>query len=992
MMRLGQILEITEHRAQDAQQLITGALTEPQSALRLTGLACDSRKVQRGDLFVALAGSHADGAAYLTDAVNAGALAVLVQRGTDTSTLPADLPVLHSDNPRKALALLAARFYPRQPGTIVAVTGTAGKTSVASFTAQIFKAMGLKGATIGTLGVVVDGQARYGGLTTPDPIALHQTLDKLARDGVTHVALEASSHGLDQHRLDGVHLSAGAFTNLGRDHMDYHTDEEDYFAAKARLMRDLMPAGAPFIVNLNVPFGNRAADVANQAGLSLMTIGGDLEVTDLNVISKDGKPVQTFNLRFFGQTQTVHLPLPGSFQIDNALTAAGLAIACKLDPLAVLAALERLSGVPGRLDPVDMGSTKGQIFVDYAHKPDALNSALDALRPYAKRLLICVVGAGGDRDKGKRPLMGKVAADKADLVIVTDDNPRTEDPQAIRNAILEAAPKAIEIADRAAAIQRAISIMGPDDVVLIAGKGHEPGQIVGDQVLPFSDHEEAEKALANLSTVKPTDTSLDAVDAGERAPLWAMDELESAIKGRIFGTYPKAVYGVSIDSRTTQKGDIFFAIKGDRFDGHDFVTKAFRAGAALAVVSEDKLPALGRAIGPLLVVDDVLGALRDLGRAARARSHARIVAVTGSVGKTSTKEMLALGLSACGLVHASVKSFNNHWGVPLTLARMPVDAEFGVFEIGMNHANEITPLTKMVRPHVAVITTIAPVHLEFFDDISGIAAAKAEIFDGLEPAGIGILNQDNEFYSYLKEQAERAFASDVWGFGDTKDAEGQLKTFKPDLGQSEINVRIGDDDIAFTLPTTAKYLAQNAISVLLAAKALGADVTDVAGALSRYELMDGRGATYTMRRQKDSFTLIDDSYNANPASMAASIGLMGSLPNAKRRIVVLGDMLELGEDGPDLHKALGDDFIKAGIDRAFLCGPVMKHLWETLHEPYQGAYADHSDALLGPLLREIQAGDAIMIKGSLGMQMAPLVHALKTIFHVKPAQDTSETS
>lgn len=974
MMRLGDLLKLD---AQDRDALIRANLSPEMETQRITGLSADSRRVQRGNLFVAMAGVHTNGAAFIADAIQAGAVAVLTDESVDIDPATMPVPHIHSSNPRRALALLAARFFPRQPSTIVAITGTAGKTSVANFAAQIFQSAGLRSASIGTLGVIVDGQVNYGGLTTPDPVSLHKTLDRLAREGVNHLALEASSHGLDQHRLDGVRLTAGAFTNLGRDHMDYHATEEDYFAAKARLTTELLPKGAPFVVNINAPWGNRAAELADSAQLRVMRLGQDITLTNRTV--QDGKsgPEQSLTVGFFGQERQVTLPLPGAFQVDNALMAAGLAISCKLDPDAVLSSLGKLKGVSGRLEPVNMQGMPGQIFVDYAHKPDALRSTLEALRPYPKRLLMVIVGAGGDRDQGKRPLMGAAAHEVADLVIVTDDNPRSENPAHIRSEVLATAPRAIEIADRRKAIQRAVSILTADDVLVVAGKGHEQGQIIGDEVMPFSDHQEIAQALADRKALQSKVTY--ERHAPQGPPLWTFAELEATMGGRLFGSQPKAVYGVSIDSRTTQPGDLFFAIKGDNFDGHDFVTKSFRQGASLAIVSEDKLPALGRTAGPFLVVADVLEALQKLGMAARARSEARIVAVTGSVGKTSTKELLATGLSAEGRVHASIKSFNNHWGVPLSLARMPLDAEFGVFEIGMNHAGEIEPLVKMVRPHVAIVTTIAPVHLEFFDSVDGIAAAKAEIFAGLESGGTAILNSDNSYFDFLKGEAEKAWAGRVISFGSGSAAEARLVDFALSDAGSIVVADIAGQELTFAMPTSGRYLAENTMAVLATAHALGTNIERVADALSGFKLMGGRGAREMLPLQAGAYTLIDESYNANPASMSASIGMLGDLKTNGRKIVVMGDMLELGSDAPQLHAELNAAIQATDINRVLLCGPQMKTLWDLLPEPRKSTYAATSRDLMAPLLAEIASGDVVMVKGSLGMAMSTLVETLKRI-------------
>ncbi|MBV9556955.1 MAG: UDP-N-acetylmuramoyl-L-alanyl-D-glutamate--2,6-diaminopimelate ligase, partial [Pseudolabrys sp.] len=396
-------------------------------------------------------------------------------------------------NVRRALALAAARFYPRQPATIAAVTGTSGKTSVAAFTRQIWMSLGDQAASVGTVGVVSPKGEVYGSLTTPDPIDLHKTLDQLATEGVTHLALEASSHGLDQHRLDGVRVAAGAFTNLSRDHLDYHPDLDSYLAAKLRLFEALVIRGGTAVVSADNDYAMRVVDAAKTRGLNVMTVGQHGDSIKITGNTVEGF-TQAIRLSHQGKTYAVKLPLVGAFQVENAVVSAGLAIATGGDPARVFAALEKLSGAKGRLEMV--GDKNGApIFVDYAHKPDALSKALEALRPYAKSRLIVVFGCGGDRDKGKRPLMGQIAVEKADKVIVTDDNPRSENPATIRAEILAAAPGATEIGDRAQAIRAGIADLKAGDVLLIAGKGHETGQIIGSKVLDFSDHDEVAAAL-----------------------------------------------------------------------------------------------------------------------------------------------------------------------------------------------------------------------------------------------------------------------------------------------------------------------------------------------------------------------------------------------------------------------------------------------------------------------------------------------------------------
>lgn len=464
------------------------------AGIDVAGIAFDSRTVKPGDVFFALAGVKTDGARFIDAAVAAGAVAIA---GDHRPERELGVPFVPLTNPRRALALAAARIYPRQPQVIAAVTGTSGKTSVAAFTRQIWQLLGHASASIGTIGLVTPTRSVYGSLTTPDPIALHRTIDAITGEGVTNLALEASSHGLDQHRLDGVRVAAGGFTNLSRDHMDYHPDVAHYLNAKLRLFRNLVVDGGAAVISADHDCSAQVIDAARARGLRILTVGrgGDAgEGIKLLNAAVEGF-AQTLSLEHAGKRYDVKLPLVGEFQIENALVSAGLVIGTGGDAAATFAALEKLEGAPGRLELIgDRGGAP--VFVDYAHKPDALEKALQALRPYAKRKLVVVFGAGGDRDTGKRPLMGAIAAAQADSVIVTDDNPRSEDPAAIRAAILAAAPGAREIGDRAEAIRVAVVSLEPGDALLIAGKGHETGQIVGDTTLPFSDHDAARAALA----------------------------------------------------------------------------------------------------------------------------------------------------------------------------------------------------------------------------------------------------------------------------------------------------------------------------------------------------------------------------------------------------------------------------------------------------------------------------------------------------------------
>jgi UDP-N-acetylmuramoyl-tripeptide--D-alanyl-D-alanine ligase len=470
--------------------------------------------------------------------------------------------------------------------------------------------------------------------------------------------------------------------------------------------------------------------------------------------------------------------------------------------------------------------------------------------------------------------------------------------------------------------------------------------------------------------------------------LWTTSAMTEAMRAEASGPLPAGITGLSIDTRTIAPNEAYFAIKGDVHDGHAFVDAALKAGAGLAVVERAQRSKYA-ADAPLLAVDDVLAALVDLARAARARLGAQIVAVTGSVGKTSTKEALRRVLEAQGETHASVASFNNHWGVPLSLARCSETARFAIFEIGMNHSGEIEPLVKLVRPHFAIITTVEPVHLEFFAGIAAIADAKAEIFSGLEPGGTAILNRDNGQFDRLQMQATKAGVSRIVSFGTDKKSEARLLDVALHPTCSAVHASILGHDVTYKVGMPGRHMAMNSLAVLAAASLMGADLALAALTLSQVQPAAGRGVRHILEFAGGEATLIDESYNANPASMAAALNVLGAaaIGPRGRRIAVLGDMLELGPQSAELHRGLLEAIQANNVDLVFCCGPLMRQLWDALSSGKRGGYADSSAALESQVLAGIRAGDAVMVKGSLGSRMKPIVTALERRFPGKAALD-----
>ena len=462
--------------------------------------------------------------------------------------------------------------------------------------------------------------------------------------------------------------------------------------------------------------------------------------------------------------------------------------------------------------------------------------------------------------------------------------------------------------------------------------------------------------------------------------LWTLDAMADAMRARREGVLPEGVTGISIDSRTLQPGEAFFALSDQR-DGHDFVEAALKAGAGLAVVSTAKRQQVP-ADAPVLIVDDVLDALRALAHAARARSGAKVIGVTGSVGKTGTKEALRLALSAEGETHASAASYNNHWGVPLSLARCPQSARFAVLEMGMNHAGEIEPLSRLARPHIAIITTIEPVHLEYFGSLDAIADAKAEIFAGLEPGGAAILNRDNKQFARLVQHAERAKVGRVVSFGENAKADVRLINCALQTGGSTVQAKVLGTEVTYKLGAPGRHLVLNSLAVLAAVSLAGADLALAALALAELRPVTGRGTRISLTLPTGAALLVDESYNANPASMRAALALLGQAPVGPRgrRIAVLGDMLELGKETARMHSELAKPVVANAVDLVFCAGPAMRKLWEALPSERRGGYAEDSKNLEPLVLEAVRGGDAIMVKGSFGSKMGPIVKALERIY------------
>jgi len=998
------------------------------AACEISSIATDSRRVQPGVLFVARRGLRTDGHRFVEEAVKRGCSAVVVEAGNDPNVeLPPEVCLVRVEDSRRALGQLAACFhdYPGRSMTMVAITGTNGKTTTSWIIENMLITAGKKPGVIGTVnyryldreGVSHEKPAVF---TTPEPVELQALLREMADQGVTHVVMEASSHALEQGRLNTLSFDVAIFTNLSRDHLDYHQDMHSYFEVKHRLFtRHLKAGGCAVILVESLPAGpgrdarpNRGADLAAALRTDLdpscrILRCGFSDSCDVRVVDHDtGITGTTCTLESRRLNCRVVSPLAGGYNVLNLLAAAATGVALDLEPDLICSGLSRTENVPGRLERISLPSWKKSsppcpprsVFVDYAHTPDALENVLQALRTTGNSRLICIFGCGGDRDPGKRPLMGEISARLADITVITTDNPRSEDPVAIIEAIeagisdfsfvrepvvdllTDTGPRRKGygvIVDRREAIHTVCSLCREEDIVLIAGKGHEKYQIVGEEKFFFDDRLEAENGLL----------------------AWTLPHLLRATGGRVAGT-SRAVHmpaDISTDTRSLKPGDIFVALSGANFDGHDYVGKAARLGAGAVIVS--RWPDMDFPV-PVIVVDDPLKALGDLA-AYRRRLLAprlKVAAITGSSGKTTVKEMTASIFAARRpdsdpgparqgrppRVLKTAGNFNNLIGLPLSL--LPVNAahDTAILEMGMNRPGEIARLTAIADPDLALITNIQDAHLEGLGSIEGVAHAKGELFRESRADTVFVVNLDDGRVRRLAEKYSNSRIS----FAATEAG----RRHQPDVKATRIR-NMGVEGMRFTLHLGAlkerlsvKVMGEHNVFNCTAAAALA-----YAAGIGPETIIRGiRNFTPAEKRMRftelvGGIRVIDDTYNANPASMLAAISAVAAFENDCRKVAVLGDMLELGGASEEAHLRLGRQVAEHGYDLLVTIGTFANVI---AHGAASGGMPpEHIHVMAGPdevvdLIaamigdKTLARGDWLLVKGSRGMHMDRIVRAL----------------
>jgi murE/murF fusion protein len=971
-------------------------------AHEVTAVTADSRRVLPGSLFVAVRGEKADGRAFIPEAVRRGCLAVVVEAGTDTGTLA--IPVLVVADTHAALAEAAAAWhgYPARDLRLIGITGTNGKTTTSWLLEALLLHAGHRPGVIGTVdyryhgpdGLHVLCQAP---LTTPDPVTLQGLLRTMVDGGATHLVMEVSSHALEQNRLGPVQFDVALFTNLSRDHLDYHQTMERYFAAKKRLFeRHLKEDGSAVIVHETADgksaWGERLAALLTDRRVFRCGFSAPSEVraTDL---------VQTMTgfscvLHLGNEQGSFSSPLTGGYNVLNILAAAATGLGLGLPVEQIRTGLARVGRVPGRLERVTLADGAGgpTVFVDYAHTPDALENVLVSLRPLATGRLICVFGCGGDRDRGKRPLMGAIVARGADVAIVTSDNPRTEDPETIVAAVAAGAAETgrqlhevtalltadppvagyTVLIDRRAAIRAACSLARPEDSVLIAGKGHEDYQILGTEKQFFDDRLEAANALA----------------------CWNTRNLLAATGGRLVsGRQHQVLRRISTDTRTIDPGDVFVALRGEQFDGHRYIDRAVAAGAAAVLV--ERLPA---GLPPEVLAIEVADTLQALGALAAYRRRLfaprlRVAAITGSSGKTTVKELTAaIFAEALAGVRTGIDpllktrgNFNNLVGLPLSLLPVEAGHRLAILEMGMNAPGEIARLAAIADPDIGCINNVQPAHLQGLGSIEGVAAAKGELFAGMRPEAVRVVNCDDP----LVVDLARAHRGRQIGFAVTprgRRYNPAVRVTRPrNLGEAgmRFTLHIGNWRQRFTVPLHGAHNVSNCAAAAAIAHAASIQPEAIVRRLQRYTPVDKR---LVVSELAGGLRVVNDAYNANPASMAAGLRTVAAFGSGCRHLAALGDMLELGPDSEELHRGigalvadLGYDFLAVTGARAGAVADAASRAGMTAGQVRTfPAPADMADWLCGLLAEgRIGVGDWLLVKGSRGMRMERLIEELE---------------
>ena len=912
-----------------------------------SGLSFNSLNCKKDDIFFAIKGTKIDGDRFIKDAITKGARTIVSNQ--KFKGLKKNILYIQSNNVRKTLSETSYKVYKNIPKNLIAVTGTNGKSSIANFYFQILKINKKKVASIGTLGINTTSNKIAVSNTTLNPIKLSYYLTKLKEKKIENVILEASSHGLKQNRLDGLNFNTAIFTNLSHDHLDYHKNFKDYLNSKLYLFKKLLKKKSNIITDISIPEYKKIQNISLKKKLNLKTIS-NLK-SDLSIISHEYKgDKQLIYIKYKNNFYSFTVHLIGKIQINNILMAMIAAEKSNLDFKRIINTINRIKPVNGRLEKIGNIKNNSCVILDYAHTPDALKTCIQNLSDQFKNRKISIVfGCGGERDKYKRPKMGKIANAYCHKIYLTDDNPRRENPKKIRTHIKKTINKSklYEVPSREKAIKEAIKSLQTGEILVVAGKGHENIQDYGSIKKFFSDRD------CILKNIKKKNKNL--------AKNLKLNILKEQSKQNNFYLKTK-IRNASINSKEIKKNDIFFAIKGKKNDGNLFLKEAFKKGSSLAVVNKiNKLEKQSKQI----IVKNSLNFLTKCSSIVRDNSPGKIIAITGSCGKTSLKELLGKTLNKFSQATYSPNSFNNKYGVPLSLFNLDLKHDYGVFEVGMDKKGEIDALTKIIKPDVGVITNTSYAHAKNFKNIKAIAIAKSEIMNNINEGGSVVLNAEDQFFNFHNKIAKKKNLK-VYSFGiNKKNANIKLTYIKKEKSKFKVLVSIFNKKKYFFVSSNF----ENNLKNLLAAITIISIFKDVRtlnkNIFYNFKLPEGRGDMSKIKVNNKIISLIDESYNSNPLSISSAIKNFDLLKvkNNKKHLI-LGDMLELGKHSKKLHRELSKIINSSSIENVNVFGKRVRETFKNINIRKRGLILRETSQIIDLIKNNINNNDYLMIKGS----------------------------
>ena len=924
-----------------------------------SGISFDSSKVKKNNIFFAIKGNKFDGNNYIDKAIKNGAKIIITEKKINNDKQ--NIIFLQSSNIRKLLAEVSYKILDKKPKKIVAVTGTNGKSSIADFYYQLLNLNFKKVASIGTIGIKHKGEKKPLANTTLDPIQLSSILKDLKKKKIEYVILEASSHGLKQNRLDGMLFDVGIFTNLSHDHLDYHKNMKNYLNSKLYLFNHLIKKRGNIVTDSTIPQTNKIKNIAIRNNLKL------------NLIFDEKKGIKLISHKFFNEKQILKiefqkkkfdmkLNLIGKIQIKNILMAILAAYKSGLEFNKIIKVIDKIKPVEGRLEKIGSLKNNSKVILDYAHTPAALELALLNMREqFPNKKISLVFGCGGERDFKKRPLMGKIAEKYSDRIYLTDDNPRNENPSKIRKDIKVGIKKIKikELPNRKEAIKVAIMNLNTGDLLLVAGKGHEKTQDYGKRKLFFSDQKEIMNSIKLKNKSLSNDFKLNII----------AEQSNSKISKKL------TIRNISINSKMIKKNDVFFAIKGKKIDGNRFVSQAMKKKSCLAIVNRKNINCPK---SKQIKVDNTLNFLTKCSSIFRENINAKIISITGSCGKTTLKEMIGLTLRKSSKITFSPKSFNNEYGVPLSLFNLKQNDEFGVFEVGMDKKGEIDYLTKIIKPDLGVITNISYAHSKNFKNINQIADAKAEIINNIKEKGTIVLNMDDHFYGYHENLAKRKKIKVISFSIHKKSSMTKLVKVKKFKNKYELFINVDGLSISFYSRNDNKSNIYN-ILASLAVINLYKDIRKFKKDIFlNFKIPSGRGDISKVKLKNKNIYLVDETYNSNPLSLKTALDNYDKIDSKNsKKFLILGDMLELGKHSIKQHKLISKIVNQTKIDQVYVIGRYIKMTFNGLKSIKKAEILDKNFNIINLINKNLNNNDYLMIKGSNSTGLHKITNNLK---------------